>query len=83
MEKKIQWNNECEEAINSILISEESNYQLPIYYLSKFFLQLEVHYLDIEKLILSLIIIFKKVETIFYAQNLQILANFPIKWVFK
>lgn len=53
------------EAISAVLVREYGTTQLPVYYINKALLALEIRYPDIEKLALALIIASRKFRSYF------------------
>ncbi|CAI9774844.1 unnamed protein product [Fraxinus pennsylvanica] len=68
-------------ALSSVLIREENNHQLPVYYVSKALLAAETRYPDMEKLALSLVTSSRKLRPYFQAHGIHVLTNYPFKQV--
>lgn len=71
------------EAVSSTLMREDNGHQLPIYYISKALLAVKNRYPDIEKPILALITISRKLSPHFQGHTIEVLTNFPLKQVLK
>lgn len=69
--------------ISLLLGREEGSYQLLIYYVGKALLAAETHYLDMEKLVFSLVIASRKLSPYFVAYTKQVLTNFQLSKCFK
>ncbi|XP_022889278.1 uncharacterized protein LOC111404749 [Olea europaea var. sylvestris] len=68
-------------AVSAVLIREENERQLPVYYISKALLPVETRYPDMEKLALTLITASRKLRPYFQTHSIQVLTNFPLKQV--
>ncbi|XP_022852947.1 uncharacterized protein LOC111374507 [Olea europaea var. sylvestris] len=68
-------------AINVVLVREENERQLPIYYVSKARLPAETRYPDMEKLALAHITASRKLRPYFQAHSIEVLTNFPLQQV--
>jgi ribonuclease HI len=69
------------ESLSSVLIREEGEHQLPVYYVSKALIAAETRYPDMEKLALSLITASRKLRPYFQAHSIHVLTNYPLKQV--
>ncbi|XP_022891660.1 uncharacterized protein LOC111406473 [Olea europaea var. sylvestris] len=67
------------EAVSAVIVREENEHQLSVYYVSKALLSAETHYPDIEKLALALITASRKLRPYFQAHSIEVLTNFPLK----
>ena len=70
-----------EGAVNMALLWEEDRAQQPIYYTSKFLLDVETRYPDMEKLALALIVAARKLRPYFQAHSVVVSTKFPLKQV--
>ena len=70
-----------EHAVSAVLVCEEGNMQLPIYYVSKALLDAESRYSHLEKLALALIVAARKLRPYFQAHLIVVVTSFPIKLV--
>ncbi|XP_024028934.1 uncharacterized protein LOC112093845 [Morus notabilis] len=68
-------------AISSVVIREEKNVQLPVYYTSKCLLDAETRYPQMEKLTLALVVTARKLRYYFQAHSIQVLTNHPLRQV--
>lgn len=64
--------------MRSLVIREEVTTQLPVYYISKAFLELETRYPDMKKFALSLITHSRKLRPYFQAFKIHVLTNFSL-----
>ena len=71
-----------EHAVSAVLVREEGNMQLPIYYVSKALLDAETRYSHLEKLALALIVAARKLRPYFQAHPIVVITSFPLKLVF-
>lgn len=71
------------EALSAVLIREEGNTQLFVYYISKALLVPETHYPDMKKLALALTMAFRKLKPHFQAHTINVLTNFPLRQVLR
>ncbi|XP_013613701.1 PREDICTED: uncharacterized protein LOC106319846 [Brassica oleracea var. oleracea] len=70
-----------EHAVSTILVREEENKQLPIYYRSKALLDAEARYSHLEKLALALIVATCYLRPYFHAHPIVVVTSFPVKLV--
>ncbi|XP_022552509.2 uncharacterized protein LOC106358498 [Brassica napus] len=68
-------------AVSAVIVHEEENKQLPIYYESKALLDAETHYSHLEKLALALIVAARKLQPYFQAHPIVVVTSFPVKLV--
>ncbi|XP_031270933.1 uncharacterized protein LOC116129327 [Pistacia vera] len=68
-----------ETAISAVLVREEESKQLPVYYVSKSFLDAETRYSQLEKLVLALIHASKKLRPYFQCHSIVVITSFPLK----
>lgn len=69
------------EAISVVLIREDSATQLHVYYIINAFLAPKTRYLDMKKLVLTLITVLRKLRPYFQAHTIHVLTNFPLRQV--
>ena len=72
-----------EHAVSSVLVREDGNKQLPIYYVSKALLDAETRYSHLENLALALIVAARKLRSYFQAHPIMVVTSFPIKFVLR
>ena len=65
--------------ISFVLIQVDSGIQRPVYYVSKLFHEAEVRYLPLEKAILAVVHVTRKLPHYFQAHTVVILTQFPLK----
>lgn len=65
-------------SVSAILTREAKSQQLPIYYFSKSLLDAENRYSFIEKLVLALATVVKKLRHYFETHNVIVMTNYPI-----
>ncbi|XP_013617478.1 PREDICTED: uncharacterized protein LOC106323992 [Brassica oleracea var. oleracea] len=70
-----------EHAVSTVLVREEGNKQLPIYYVSKALLDAETRYSHLEKLALALIVTARKLRPYFQAHPIVVVTSFPVNFV--
>ncbi|KAL2497656.1 reverse transcriptase [Abeliophyllum distichum] len=68
-------------SVSSVLILEEKQQQLSVYYMSKALLGKDVHYPDMEKLALTLITASRKLRPYLQAHSIYVLTNFSLRQV--
>ncbi|XP_022848717.1 uncharacterized protein LOC111371020 [Olea europaea var. sylvestris] len=68
-------------AVSVVLVREENECQVPVYYVSKALFPAETCYPDMEKLALALITASRKLRPYFQAHSIEVLTNFPLKQV--
>nr|XP_009387619.1 PREDICTED: uncharacterized protein LOC103974492 [Musa acuminata subsp. malaccensis] len=66
-------------ALSSVLVKENSNQQLPIYYVSHVLSGPEEHYPPIEKLALALVLSAWKLRPYFQAHPVEVITNQPLR----
>ena len=66
-------------AISFVLIRVDSGIQRPVYYVSKLFHEAEVRYLPLEKAILAVVHVTRKLPHYFQAHTVVVLTQFPLK----
>lgn len=67
------------EAISLVLVREEEDNQLSVYYVSNALFTIKGRYSDMEKLSLSLVMASRKLRLHFQKHTIQVLTNFPLK----
>ncbi|XP_013607927.1 PREDICTED: uncharacterized protein LOC106314631 [Brassica oleracea var. oleracea] len=67
--------------MSAVLVHEEKNKQLPIYYVSKALLDAETCYSHLENLALALIVAARKLRPYFQAHPIVVVSSFPVKLV--
>ncbi|XP_022881066.1 uncharacterized protein LOC111398385 [Olea europaea var. sylvestris] len=72
-----------DKAVSAVFVKEENTHQLSVYYISKALLLAEKHYLDMEKLALSLVTASRKLRPYFLVDSIEVLTNFPLRQVLK
>ncbi|XP_022865955.1 uncharacterized protein LOC111385772 [Olea europaea var. sylvestris] len=72
-----------DKAVSAVLVREENEHQLPVYYISKALLLAETRYPDMEKLAIALITASRKLRPHFQAHSIEVLTNFPLKHAIK
>ena len=70
-----------EHAVSAVLVREEGNKQLPIYYVSKALMDAETRYSHLENLALTLIVAVRKLQSYSQAHPIVVVTSFPIKLV--
>ena len=70
-------------AISLILIRVDCGVQRPIYYMSKSLNETEVHYLPLEKAILTVVLGTRKLPYYFQAHTLVFLTHLPLKTILR
>ncbi|XP_022855637.1 uncharacterized protein LOC111376864 [Olea europaea var. sylvestris] len=70
-----------ETTISSVLVLEEDEKQLPIYYVSKALLDAETRYSQLEKLALSLVSAARKLRPYFQSHSVVVMTSFPLKQI--
>ena len=68
-----------EHAVIAVLVREENEIQLPIYYVSKALLDAETRYSQMEKLVLALIISARKLRPYFQGHAIIVYTTYPIR----
>ena len=66
-------------AVSLVLIRVDSGKQRPVYYVSKFLHEAEIHYLPLEKAILAVVYGTRKLPHYFQAHTVVVLTQFPLK----
>ena len=66
-------------AVAAVLVREENNKQLPVYYVSKALSDTEARYMNAEKLAYSLVIAARKLRAYFEAHPIKVLTDSPLK----
>ncbi|XP_022889065.1 uncharacterized protein LOC111404501 [Olea europaea var. sylvestris] len=67
--------------VSAVLVREENERQLRVYYASKALLPTEIRYPDMEKLALALITASRKLRPYFQTHSIEVLTNFLLKQV--
>ena len=70
-------------AVSSVLIREENEPQMPIYYMSKILLDAETRYLQLEKLALALVSASRKLSHYFQTYTIMVVTEHPLKSLFR
>lgn len=70
-------------SVGTILTREAKNQQLPIYCVNKALLDAETRYSSLEKLVLALVIVVKKLRHYFETHAVVVMTNYPIKSVLR
>ncbi|XP_013624604.1 PREDICTED: uncharacterized protein LOC106330724 [Brassica oleracea var. oleracea] len=70
-----------EHTVSAVLVREEGNKQLPIYYVSKAFLDVKTRNSHLEKLALALIVAAHKLRPYFQAHPIVVVTSFSVKLV--
>ena len=70
-----------EVAVSGVLIKEENKKQRPVFYTSKMLLDAETRYSDLEKMVLALVTVKKKLRHYFESQPITVVTNFPIRQI--
>ena len=65
------------------LIQEEEIVQWPMYYISKYLVDTETRYPEMEKLALALVIASRKLRSYFHSYTIHVLTNYPLRQVFQ
>ena len=66
-------------SISGALIQEEEKIQWPVYYISKWLIDAETRYPEMEKLALALVITSRKLRPYFHSHNVCVLTNYPLR----
>ncbi|GKB31832.1 reverse transcriptase domain-containing protein, partial [Tanacetum coccineum] len=69
------------EYISDVLLAKKEKRQVPIYFVSRVLPRAEPNYLELEKLILALVHITRRLQRYFQAHLIQVLTNKPIKQI--
>ena len=67
--------------MSAVLVREEGNKQLPIYYVRKALRDMETRYSHLEKMALTLIVAARKLRPYFQAHPIVVVTSFPVKLV--
>ena len=67
--------------MSAVLVHEEENKQLPIYYVSKALLDTETRYSHLDRLAIALIVAARKLRPYFQAHPIVVVTSFPVKLV--
>ena len=70
-----------EHAVSAVLVREEGNKKLPIYYIRKALLDAETRYSHLGKLALALIVAARKLRPYIQAHSIVVVTSFPVKLV--
>ena len=70
-------------AVSFVLIRVDSGIQRPVYYVSKSLHEAEVHYLPLEKAILAMVHVIRKLPHYFQAHTVVVLTQFPLKSILR
>ena len=69
------------EVVSAALVREEKKVQWLVYYVSKRLLDTETQYLELEKLVLDLVIMSRKLRPYFHAHSINVLTNYLLHQV--
>ena len=69
--------------VSSVLVKEAGGVQVPVYYVSKRLLDVELRYPELERLALALITSTRKLRHYFLAHPVVVLTNHPMKQVMR
>ncbi|XP_011078668.1 uncharacterized protein LOC105162366 [Sesamum indicum] len=64
-----------------VLVRDEEGHQSPVYYVSKMLQGAELRYLEMEKLVLTLVTTARKLRPYFQSHRVVVLTNHPLKYV--
>ena len=67
--------------ISAVLVREENRKQKPIFYTSKMLLDAETSYIDLEKMVLALVTMKKKLRHYFESHQITVVTNYPIRQI--
>ena len=70
-------------AVSLVLIRVDNGIQRPVYYMSKSLHETEVHYLPLEKAILTVVLGTRKLPHYFQAHIVVILTQLPLKTILR
>ena len=70
-----------EVAVSAVLFREENKKQRPVFYVSRMLLDAKTRYSAVEKMVLALVNIKKKLRHYFETHPLIVITNFPIKQI--
>ena len=68
-----------EHAISVVLLRQQDRQQKPVYYVSKTLLGVESRYLPLEKLVLALVMVSRKLVHYFRAYTIHVLTDHQLK----
>ncbi|XP_074323791.1 uncharacterized protein LOC141688621 [Apium graveolens] len=68
-------------AISAVLVREEDDVQLPVYYVSKRLADAETRYTSLEKLAYALILASRKLRPYFQAHKIEVRTSYPLRQV--
>nr|XP_017245025.1 PREDICTED: uncharacterized protein LOC108216700 [Daucus carota subsp. sativus] len=68
-------------AISAVLVREEGNLQLPVYYVSKRLLDAETRYTNMERLVFALLLAARKLRPYFQAHKIEVRTSYPLRQV--
>ncbi|KAJ9550560.1 hypothetical protein OSB04_014605 [Centaurea solstitialis] len=74
---------ESSTAVSAAMVREEDKQQRPIYYVSKSLLDARTRYASMEKLLLGLVIVAKKLRHYFESHHTIVITNYPLKTVLR
>ena len=66
-------------AVSLVLVRVDSGIQRPVYYVSKSLHEAEVRYLPLEKIILAMVHVIRKLPHYFQAHTVVVLTQFPLR----
>ena len=68
-------------SISAVLVKEEKDVQLPVYYVSKRLQDAETRYTSMEKLVYSLILAARKLRPYFQAHKIEVRTSYPLRQI--
>ena len=68
-----------EVVVSVVLVRKENRKQKPVFYTSKMLLDAETRYNDLEKIVLALVTIKKKLRHYFESHSVMVVMNYPIR----
>ena len=71
-----------EHVVNAMLLRDRG-VQQPVYYISKTLVDVETRYLPLEKLVLALVHVTRKLPHYFLAYTVFVLTKYPLQWLLK
>ncbi|XP_063941355.1 uncharacterized protein LOC108201357 [Daucus carota subsp. sativus] len=70
-------------SISIVLVKEEKDVQLPVYYVSKRLQDAETRYTSMEKLVYSLILAARKLRPYFQAHKIEVRTSYPLRQIMR
>ena len=68
-------------AVSTTLVREKEKVQWFIYHISKRLLDAKTKYFELEKLVMALVVLSKKLRPYFHAHSIEVLTNYPLHQV--